>query len=234
MSDQSNIIQFPKPQQAPTANSSTPPQTPKKAPQKKKAKFNAPLASTVCSMIAIVLATGASNSSIFKKNEGWVDVASVAGDSRGIASVDPMLPELRDAAWEKSIADSLASAEVRDLASVAVGHKASLDEQVRFGVLERKYTILRDLQRNEVESIILQGTGSEPSIVMNRAQFLGKFGRWISDKYSSSELKSAEVQKGNRVEAFTVFDTQHKAFATAKFELDNYQRLLSFRFEPLK
>jgi hypothetical protein len=233
MKNQSNVIPFPKAQQpAPSApNQTTPP--PQKPVAKKKAKFNPSLASTVLSLFAIALAAGASNTSVFKKNEGWVDVASLAGENRGIASVDPSVSDIRDAAWEKSIAESLASAEVRDIASVQVGHEASLDEKVRFGVLERKYTILRDLKRNEVESIILQGSGSKPSFVMDRSQFLGQFGHWISDKYGAAELKSSETKEDRRFEAFTIFDKKHEAYATAKFELDNYQRLLSFHLEPL-
>lgn len=233
MSEQSNVIQFPKPQPAPASGSPTPSQPVKKPSSKKKAKFNASLATTVCSLMAIALATGVSNSSFFKKNEGWVEIASLSADNRGIASVEPNELEFRNAAWEKSVAESLASTDERDLASVAVGHEASEDEKVRFGVLERKYTILRDLKRNEVESITLQGTGSEPSMVLNRSAFLGRYGHWISDKYGFSELKSSETKQDHRYEEFTLFDSQHKAFATAKFELDNYQRLLSFHLEPL-
>lgn len=231
MKNQSNVIPFPKSQPAPKSQPKPPHNPP--AP-KQKAKFNVSLAATVCSLVAIILASGASNTSIFKKSEGWIDVAStVSADNRGIASVEPTLNDARDAAWERSVADSLASAEVRDLASVSVGHQASLDEQVRFGILERKYTILRDLEHDQVESITLQGSNAEPSIVMNRAEFLGKFGHWISDRYGFSELKSKESQKDRRYENFTVFDREHKAYATARFELDNYQRLLSFHMEPV-
>lgn len=234
MSEQSNVIQFPKPQTAPASGSQTPPTQPGKKPApKKKAKFNASLATTVCSMMAIALATGVSNTSFFKKHEGWIEVASMSADNRGIASVEPSELDSRNAAWEKSIAESLASTDVRDLASVALGHEASEDEKVRFGVLERKYTILRDLKRNEVESITLQGSGSEPSMVLNRSAFLGQYGHWISEKYGFSELKSAETKQDHRVEEFTLFDSQHKAYATARFELDHYQRLLSFHLEPL-
>jgi hypothetical protein len=109
-----------------------------------------------------------------------------------------------------------------------------MDETVRYGVLERKYTILRDLKRNEVESIILQGTGSEPTMLRNRSEFLGKFGKWLSDRYSSADLSSSKsIDNEHKVESFTVYDASHKPFATAKFELDNYQRLLALHFEPL-
>jgi hypothetical protein len=232
MKNRSNVIPFPKAQQ-PTSNSGQTPPPPRKPTIKKKVTVNPSLAATVLSLFAIALAAGASNRSVFKQNEGWVDVASLSADDRGIASVEPSVTDIRDAAWEKSIAESLASAEVRDIASVSVGHEASLDEKVRFGVLERKYTILRDLKRNEVESITLQGSSSKPSFVMDRSQFLGQFGRWISEKYGTSELKSSEVKQDRRYEAFTIFDRKHTAYATAKFELDNYQRLLSFHLEPI-
>lgn len=221
MKDQTNVIQFPKSQSAPT-----PAQRPPAA--KGKSKPAPSLWITAGSLFAIAIATGTTNLSLFDR-AGSTELASV----RGIASVEQTLPESRDAAWEKSIAESLASTEVRDLASVSVGHEASLDEKVRYGILERKYTILRDLQRNEIESIVLQGAESEPSMVSNRAEFLGKYGRWMSDKYGFSELKSSELVKDRRMESFTVFDSGHKAYAVAKFELDSFGRLLAFHFEPL-
>lgn len=191
------------------------------------------MVTTVCSLAAISLAVGASNSTLFRSGEGQQELSSLA-DSRGIASIEEAAP-LRDPAWEKSIADSLSSVELRDLASIAVGHEATLDEKVRYGVLERKYTILRDLKRNEVESVILQGAGTEPTMLRNRADFLGQFGKWMSDKYASAQLDSAQavITKDRRIEYFTVYDASHKAYAKAKFELDNFQRLLSLTFERL-
>lgn len=233
MKDKSNVIQFPKPQQVPTPAPSRQPKAAEIKPAdikpviQKKGRPGKSLWITVASLFAITLATGTTNLSIFSGSTGTVDLASEGG--RGLASI----PEERDAAWEKSVAESLASAEVRDLASISVGHEASLDEKVRYGVLERKYTILRDMQRNEVESIILQGAGTEPTLVSNRAEFLGQFGRWLSEKYGFSELKSSELVKDVRHEVFTVFDANHKAYAVADFELDNYQRLLKFHFKPL-
>lgn len=233
---QTNVIPFPKSQQPATPSTPAPVQKPSRRPAgKKKMKPSRSLAITVGSMLAIAIATGTTNSAFFSSESGMASLASrvpQSVDSHNVDDVLPALPEERDAAWEKSIAESLASTDVRDMASVAVGHEASLDEKVRYGILERKYTILRDLKRNEVESIILQGTGT-PSLVPNRSEFLGKFGRWMSEKYGFSEMKSSEVVKDRRLESFTVFDSSHKAYALAKFELDTSGHLLAFHFEPL-
>jgi hypothetical protein len=225
MEDQNNILQFPKPQP------STPTSTEKPRPKKKASvKSYVPLATTVCSLLAISLAAATSNSAFFAKSDDQKDLSSVV-DARSVASVEQVLD--RDASWEKSMAENLASVELRDVASVSVGHEASLDENLRYGVLERKYTILRDLKRNEVESIILQGAGSEPTMLRDRANFLGKYGKWMSERYSSSEFASKASEKDKNIESFTIYDSQHKAYATARFELDNMQRLLAFHFEPL-
>jgi hypothetical protein len=226
MKDQTNIIQFPKPSPHPATAS----QTPNAGTFVVARKATPSLLVTVMSLLAIALATGATNSSTFRKTNE-VDLASTSGN-RILASIDERA-EVRDAVWEKSVAESLASKDEREVASISIGHEATQDETLRYGVLERKYTILRDLQRNEIESIILQGSGSEPSSISNRAEFLAKYGKWMSEKYAFSELKSSEPAKDRRHELFTVFDANRKAYAIAHFELDNYQRLLSFRFEPL-
>jgi hypothetical protein len=46
-------------------------------------------------------------------------------------------------------------------------------------------------------------------------------------------LKKSLVDKGRRIEDFTLFDREHKPYAVARFELDNYSRLLSFHLQPL-
>jgi hypothetical protein len=215
--DQSNVIQFPKPQPQPSASQPAP-----SKPVAKKRKWNSSLLLTGGSLFAIALATGVTNVAFLKNVK--------SEDDRMIASA---APEERNAAWEKSVAESLASADVREVASLSVGREASIDESLRYGALERKYTILRDLKRNEVESIILQGSGAEPSMVADRSEFLGKYGHWMSPKYSFAELKSSETIKDRRYESFAIYDTDHKAYAIARFELDNYQRLLAFHWKPL-
>ena len=118
--DQTNIIQFPKP------SSPAPGLQPAASfeRRRKKRRWNPSLATTICSLIAITLATGTSNISFFTKLEGSAEMASM-NSLRGVASIES-LSEPRDAAWEKSVAESLASADVRDVASISVGHEASL------------------------------------------------------------------------------------------------------------
>ncbi len=232
MKDRTNVIPFPKP----TPTTASPNPRPAARASVKKPKWNASLPMTVCSMVAIALATGASNTALFKKADGVAQLSSISESKemdRGIASVEPQLPEDRDSKWEKSVAEGLASVEVRDLASVSVGHEASVDEKVRYGVLERKYTVLRDLKRNEIESIVLQGSGSEPSLVPDRAEFLGKYGKWLSEKYVFSELKSSQPVKEGRRETFTLFDSSRRPYAIASFDLDSSQRLLALHVIPL-
>lgn len=223
MKNQTNVIQFPKSQTpSPAPNRDVKPVPGPKA--KPKQAKNSSLLFTAGSLFAIALATGVTNAA-FLMNPSVVE-------ERGLASAADTF-DSRDAAWEKSVAESLASVEVREPASAAIGHKPNLDASVRYGALERKYTILRDLKRDEVESIVLQDKVSEPTLIKDRAEFLATYGKWVSGKYSFAELKSSEVNQGGRVESFALFDSKRRAYALVRFEMDSFQGLLALRLQPL-
>src|SRR5579863_7289143 len=108
MKEPNNIIPFP-----------SAPVKPIPSPRR---RWNKSLASTVFSMTVVVVAAGISDSAIFQ---------SRYPSERNIASSEDLI---RDAAWEKAIAESLASGDRRDMSSVWLGHDASTDEAVRYGV----------------------------------------------------------------------------------------------------
>src|ERR1700722_14829289 len=131
MKERTNVIQFPKSPSGSPQTGSFQNQRPPEPPSGKKSSLkNRSLTVTAVSMVAIAIATGTGNSTLFRRTAGTVDLPSVSV-GRGIASGEP-IQEQRNAAWEKSVAESLASAEIRDIASLGVGHEASMDEKVRF------------------------------------------------------------------------------------------------------
>lgn len=251
MSDEqktNNVIQFPGRKREtdngkPEASAEAPvPSTPAKvaagkpaAPAKKKASKKT-LAGTV---LAIVLASGAVNKFVFETPVQSYDfvsdsraVNSSAG--RGIASVE-QFTWVRDAKWEKEMAENLASAQVRSLASTNIGRPATLEERLRWGTLEdAKYTITYKPDTRQIDSILLQGQSSDPSYILDRVKFLKEYGTLFEAQFESASLKSVESINEKTVESYTLFDKLHKATAEARFELDRHKRLISLKVEPVQ
>lgn len=212
MKDEANVIPFPKQSNAQNTPSASPVQS---SPIRQ--RFNHSLVLTGASLFAIAVAVGSTNYALAPQVE----------PDRKIASVSD-----RNAEWEKALSESLASVEVRGPTSI--GKAPSMDEVVRYGVLERKYTVLRDLQRDEVESITLQSDRAEASLIKDRAQFLGMYGKWMTNNYGSSKLKTSGLSENGQFELFTIYDSKSAPYGEARFELDTYGHLISFRFKPIQ
>lgn len=223
-----NIIQFPG-----SKKEKGPKQDEAPAPRPPKTKRFAQVAVTGLALGAIAFATAAMNSSIFRTSAGRLDLASVsAHNGRAIASVQPATP-VRDAGWEMKVAEKLASLQARHIDSIEVGRNPTLEDRLRHQVLDSNYTLLRDLDRNELDSIVFARTDAQPSYILDRSRFLNKYGHVVSGRYNYAELKSSELINGRRFESYTVFDSSSQPYAVARFEMDAYQRLLAFHFDPL-
>lgn len=240
-----NVIPFPskrKPldgvdDQVPGADNGTP-----SRPKVKKGKPSRGLGKTKTlagSVLAIALATGATNRVAFhrtRQNE-TTNVAFVSTEGgRSIASIGSA--PARDARWEMELAESLASTQVVDQASLGVGRPATASERLRWGVLEEKYTILYKAGTKpgdpSIESIELQNPEStNPAYVQSRVQFLREFGTLLSPTFAGAELKSTERMNGKTFESYVVFGENRRPCGQARFELDRHMRLLSLKFAPV-
>lgn len=223
-----NVLQFPvrkKEADVPEAGKAQPSAKPKK-PAKKGSKKA--MAATV---LAIGLLTVAVNKKTFETSSvGQVDLASAAG-GRAIASVQAVS---RNAQWEKDLAEKLASAQVREVASTGIGRAATIEEKLRWGILEEKYTITYSSTEHEIHSILLQDPVSKPAYILDRNEFLTEYGSLFDAGFKTAKLKSVEKSDDKTVESYTLFDHENKAKGEARFELDRHKRLISLKVEPVK
>jgi hypothetical protein len=221
-----NVIQFPGKKRE-TVEQPTRPQSP---PAKPAAQAKRPAKSkrTVGGVLAIGLLTAMVNHYAFAPVL-TTDFSSQS--SRGIASVESGA-ELRDAAWEKMLAESLASSQIRTLATVGVGHEATAEEKLRWGTLEEKYTILYQPKAHVIDTITLQDSSSTPSYILDRENFMRTYGSLFAENFGSAKLKSVEVGHDKTIEDYTIFDHDQRPKGQARFELDMHKRLLSLKVQP--
>lgn len=234
----SNVIQFPAKRKEATepeqVRPSTPPplpKTPQSKPAPKSKKGQAILGGAV---LAVLFATGAVNRFTFDsaRQAQTLDASSLNGSGRAIASVERMSWK-RDARWEKQIAEQLASSQSRGLASTGIGHAPSLEDKLRRGTLEEKYTIYKP-DAKAIKSILLQDSAAQPAYILDRPQFLEQYGSLLDDAFGSAKLKSVEVSEDKTVELYMLFDKEKHLRGEAQFELDRHKRLLSLKVEPVK
>lgn len=189
------------------------------------------------SVLAIMLFTGAVNKYVYSSSQNSSDLASNSG--RTIAST-ASLSDLerfsfkRDASWEKQLAEKLAAPQARMLASTNIGRNATVEERLRWGTLEEKYTITYKPEDHKINSILLQDPASNPAYILDRVKFLTEYGSLFDSSYGSSKLKSVETSEDKTVESYTLFDKANKARGEARFELDRHKRLISLKVEPVK
>ncbi len=180
-------------------------------------------------VLAILLATGAANRSTFNHNQGLVENRN---GGRGLASASSPLIINRDAKWEKQLAERLVQKSGRQIASSQIGRVASLEDRLRWGPLEEKYTIYKE-DAKRISAIFLQDPETSPAYILNRGKFLQQFGSLLTKDFDSAQLKAIETGPNNQViEAYTIFDKQKQPCAVAHFELDQYSRLLSLNVKP--
>lgn len=227
-----NVLQFPTRKKEtetvpPAVDKAVPAASKNKKPAKKGSKKA--MAATV---LAIGLLTVAVNKHTFETAQTQnMDLASNAAGGRHIASVQSVS---RNAQWEMKLAESLASAQVREVASTGIGRSATIEEKLRWGILEEKYTITYSANEHEINSILLQDPVSNPAYILDRPKFLNEYGQLFENSFNTAKLKSVEKSEDKTVESYTLFDKENKAKGEARFELDRHKRLISLKVEPIQ
>lgn len=228
-----NVIQFPgaaKRKEHEEIQKTPEPQTetekPARARKGKKTKI------TGGTVLAIMLATGAVNRFAFQQTS-MVSTAASSSASRSIASVESLKSQ-RDADWEKSMAEQLAAAQPRNVASIGIGRPASKEDKLRWGTLEEKYTIVYHPELHKIETITLQDSLTAPSYVLDRNKFLADYGALLDQDFAKARLKSVETLDNKTIESYTLFDKDQRPKGEARFELDVHKRLLSLKVEPVQ
>lgn len=223
-----NVIQFPGRKKEAEAKPDNAAPTAKAKKTSKKSKKN--MGATV---VAITLMTIAVNKYTFETKAQSADLASNSAGGRTIASVE-RVNWPRDAQWEKQLAEKLASANVRTVASTGIGRAATKEEQLRWGILEEKYTILYNGDERKINAITLQDSISSPAYILDRNKFLREYGHLFEGSFESAKLKSVETSDDKTVEHYTIYDKDNQPKGEARFELDRHKRLLSLKVEPIQ
>ena len=232
--NKNNILQFParkkEAENPPAATVNPTAEKPKKAAAAAKGSKK----TVAGSVLAIMLVTVAVNKYTFQSvNQSEMASnggAGVAG--RQIASVDHAF--VRDAQWEKQLANRLASTQARAVASSTVGRNATIEEKLRWGILEEKYTITYSAGENQINTILLQDPVAKPSYILDRPKFLNEYGSLFESNYNTAKLKSVQKSEDKTVESYTLFDKENKPKGEARFELDRHKRLISLKVEPVQ
>lgn len=189
-------------------------------------------------LAAILLATAAVNRFAFAPNFETT-LASTGGPgttTRTIASAGARSGPswLRDAAWEKQLAESLAQSRGRSIASLSHGLNASPEARLRGGPLMEKYTIAKLDPYKTISSITLQDSETDPVYLLNRAAFLQEFGSLLQPSFGSVRLNSVEETGGDRmVEAYEILNQSKVPVAVVRIELDRHQRFYSLVVKPI-
>jgi hypothetical protein len=223
------VIQFPgrkKDGETPESAAKPAAATPPAAPKKKKGSAK----NLGATAIAVMLGATAVNRYVYSGASNSADLSSTG---RHIASVSGELDWKRDADWEKRLAESLASARAREVASLNIGRPATKEEKLRWGALEEKYTITYKTDRHEINGILLQDPATNPAYVLDRPKFLSEFGTLFEGSFADAKLKSVESSDDKTVESYTLYDKDHRARGEARFELDRHKRLISLKVEPV-
>ena len=239
-----NVIQFPgrKKEAEVKPETALPPATPENAVEHaiQKVKRKASKKTLAGTVLAVILATGAVNRYAFDNHTQSMDFTSFNTEAvsnpnvqRAIASIEKFSYS-RDSKWEKQLAEQLASSHVRDIASAHIGRAATMEEKLRWGTLEEKYTITYQAENHRIHSIFLQDEAADPAYILDRAKFLKDYGPLFESDFNSAKLKSVESNNEKTVEAYTLFDKQNRATGEARFELDRHKRLLSLKVEPVQ
>lgn len=232
---QDNVIQFPGRKKEAEVTQDKP-AAPKAQSNPKPAKSPKDKKTMAAGVLAVLLMTVAVNRYTFDSaNVEKADMASFTTNSSGraIASVDRASWN-RDAAWEKQLAEKLASPQIRQTASLSIGRPATKEEKLRWGILEEKYTINYSPDDHKINSILLQDAISSPAYILDRSKFLNEYGHLFEDSFTTSKLKSVEKSDDKTVESYTLFDKENRPKGEARFELDRHKRLISLKVEPVQ
>lgn len=159
-------------------------------------------------------------------SEGQVDQAS---SGRGIASVDErkVLPEERDTAWEKSLANDLSKRGSRELASLSLGRRPSPEDRLRFGTLKSQYAVV--LQGGRLAEVRWPANQSPSTLVYleNPEQFLEENRELLPAEFHVAIPESDAKGSEGHLAKYALLDGSGRKIASAEFGLDPYGRLLA-------
>lgn len=186
-------------------------------------------------VLSILLATMATNQSVFRSTPNQsLALSSVTPSSgkmnRDIASVPAFQ---RPSQWERSVADNLASADVRGPASFNIGREVTAEEKLHFGALNGIYSLEFSTDTHLLRKIVLQDQESNPTY-LSSSEFFRDFGLLVNPRFKSALLVGVPSRFQDKIyENYRVFDIDNRPVSEATFERDRHGRLLSMEITAL-
>lgn len=210
-----NIIQFPG-QKGPAS------QNEKAVSTKPERKFSPRQWLIAGSLLSVILASVATNRMTFKDVES-LEMSSTGG--RGLASVGRSMH--RNTTWEKSLAESLASADVRGPASFNIGREVTMEDSLRHGKFEN-YSMSFTGAGHELRSIEWQG--DKNVVYMTPEEFFRDYGQLVNKRFKEARVTGEPQvnEKGQIVESYMIIDVDNRPVQEVKVGTDRHGRFFSF------
>jgi hypothetical protein len=218
-----NVIKFPGGKNKPVTTTENQP------PRGMPATTRSPAKALVGIAVMAVLSLSANR---WLNKDGAAEQASSGG--RAIASVGQdhaIEPGERDADWERNLAKEISSSE-RSPASVRVGQRPTLEDQLRFSELRSQYFLdLTDGKLNEIR-FTRQTAGDDENVVhlKDRAAFLMKYKSLIPMDFAAASSITREETATGIAETFALLNGDQVKVGEARFSLDKYGRLMGLKF----
>lgn len=215
-----NVIRFPDRKQEPAQPVTQPPPVPQPTPPQ-----SAPLKPAMKKKAAFALVAIVGLSLML--NRYSPEKRDLASAGRGLASVGTtsVLPEERDANWDRAIAKELLNRSGRDLASLSVGRQPSAEDRLRFDVLRSQYALI--MENGKISEI--RSPNKEGSVyVMDGSKFLIENQSLMPVQFTAAVSDKRVKTDGGIQERFALLNDQKRNVGTAVFGMDRFGRLLSF------
>jgi hypothetical protein len=157
------------------------------------------------------------------------DLKPVASSGRGIASVDPDQIKTQSLEEARSIYRKM---EQEGRSPASVGEKPSLVDQLRFGVLEGKYSLrMKDGKLLEVEFVDTEQSSDRPKYISQPETFLKEYEALLPVGFDKIE-KTTETRSPSDVHQSFNLNKNNQTQATAEFHHDEFGRMISMKIIP--
>lgn len=171
-------------------------------------------------MATIVFLVTATNSSLFRNPDALTD-----SHSRGIASINSSVDGSSLSA--ESSREFVEKMEKDERSTASLGTAPSLLDQMRFGLLEGKYSVkLAGEKIESVEFVSFNANEDRPKYLKEKEKFLSTYMELLGDR-AVEVGESHQVIEGDILKTeYTLLDQTKKQVAVVKFQDDSYGRLI--------
>lgn len=188
------------------------------------------------SMVTLIMGALLLNDSVQKRSNTYLVSDNTQSEdfdqlNRAIASAHPMNP-FRDMEWEKQLAEKLSKEKETDYRKPAsVSKKVDAIEQLRYGILEGKYSIqeMATAEGSKISELSYKETADVAArpVTIDPVQFLKAFGDQLPVKFSSFDRGNHLSQEA--VQEYRLLGQQKEVLGLVSFAVDDEGHLISMK-----